>query len=93
MARLRYNSLGLRHLIDCCIYNDNDCVGLSSITQSQSGTSNPSPIKSTLLNILILPLRKSSIICLRSAFGVSPSKCTAPGICSHNFLLNDIDGQ
>ena len=64
----RLPGLYLMHRIDCCMYSDSDLVGLNKIDVLQSGTSNPSPTKSTLHSILILPNLKSSIISARLFF-------------------------
>ncbi len=89
----RFPGAGRKQRIDCWIYRTVDCVGRSSTQQSQSGTSNPSPTKSTFSSTRMSPLRNFRIISVRSSFGVLPSKCTAFGIRSASCFENSIVGQ
>ena len=52
-------------------------LGLAKITVSQSGTSNPSPIKSTFVKMVTSPVLNFAMISFRKSLGVSPSICSA----------------
>ena len=69
-------------LIDCWMCSVSDLVGRISTTQSQSGTSKPSPNKSTLQRTVTSPRRNPSTAACLCACGVVPSRCIAFIPCS-----------
>ena len=74
--------------IDCWMCNARDRVGLNNTTASQSGTSNPSPNRSTLHSTLIFPLRKSATVRSRVA-GFVEELSMHPGLTLIDVIYQD----